>query len=94
MSKLTEGDLPPYILSQVHENAKDLSPLERQILICLSQNPKIGRVTLLHMIQENGMDVSEGKIRSTIHSMAEQGLVHTNRTKGGCEITGKGETYL
>ena len=93
-AKLTEGDLPPYILSQVHENAKDLSPLERQILICLSQNPKIGRVTLLHMIQENGMDVSEGKIRSTIHSMAEQGLVHTNRTKGGCEITGKGETYL
>lgn len=46
------------------------------------------------MVQENGMDVSEGKIRSTIHSMAEQGLVHTNRTKGGCEITGKGETYL
>ena len=93
-AKLTEGDLPAYILSQVHENAKDLSPLERQILICLSQNPKIGRVTLLHMVQENGMDVSEGKIRSTIHSMAEQGLVHTNRTKGGCEITGKGETYL
>lgn len=38
--KLTERDLPPYILSQIRENEEHLSPLERQVLIALSQNPK------------------------------------------------------
>ena len=92
--KLTGGDLPPYILAQMNEREERLSPLERQILILLSQNPKIGRTKLLAMIHEKGMEVTEGKIRSTLQSMTERGLVRTNRTKGGCEITEKGEMLI
>ncbi len=92
--KLTERDLPPYILSQMHEREDHLSPLEKQILTALNQNPKIGRATLLRIVRERGIDVTEGKIRSLLQDMSDRGLVRTNRTKGGCEITGKAETYL
>lgn len=92
--KLTERDLPPYILSQIRENEEHLSPLERQVLIALSQNPKKGRAALLRIVREQGVDVTEGKIRRLLQDLSDRGLVRTNRTKGGCEITGKGETFL
>lgn len=71
-----------------------LSPLERQVLIALSQNPKKGRAALLRIVREQGVDVTEGKIRRLLQDLSDRGLVRTNRTKGGCEITGKGETFL
>ena len=92
--KLTERDLPPYILSQIRENEEHLSPLERQVLIALSQNPKTGRAALLRIVREQGVDVTEGKIRRLLQDLSDRGLVRTNRTKGGCEITGRGETFL
>lgn len=92
--KLTGSDLPSYMLIQMNEREERLSPLERQILSLLRQNPKIGRARLLDLANEAGMDVTEGKIRSVLQSMAERGLIHTNRTKGGCEITEKGEMLI
>ena len=89
-----DRDLPPYILSQIRENEEHLSPLERQVLIALSQNPKTGRAALLRIVREQGVDVTEGKIRRLLQDLSDRGLVRTNRTKGGCEITGKGETFL
>ena len=92
--KLTGSDLPPYILVQMNEKEERLSPVERQILILLSQNPKIGRTKLLHMLNEKGIEATEGKIRSVLQNMTERGLIRTNRTKGGCEITEAGEILL
>lgn len=93
-NKLTSKDLPPYILAQLAQKQEKLAPLERQILYLISQTPKIGRTKLYQLLQEQGMEVTEGKIRSMLQSLSERQLIKMNRTKGGCEITEEGEILL
>lgn len=92
--RLTVRDLPPYMLSQILEKQEKLGPLERQLLVLIEQNPKIGRSRLYQLLRDQGVEVTEGKIRSTLQSMAERNLLKTNRTKGGCEITEDGEILI
>ena len=68
--------------------------MERQILGLINQYPKIGRSRLFVLMSENGMEITEGKIRSTLQSLAERGLIKMNRTKGGSEITEDGILLL
>lgn len=93
-NKLTSKDLPPYILAQMAQKQEKLAPLERQILYMISQTPKIGRTKLYQLLQDQGMEVTEGKIRSMLQSLSERQLIKMNRTKGGCEITEEGEILL
>jgi len=45
-------------------------------------------------LENEGIQVAEGKIRSILQSLSEQGLIKVNRTRGGCEITETGELQL
>lgn len=92
--KLTGENLPYYIQKQIMEKEEQISTLERQILIHLREKPKIGRAKLFDELSQKGMKVTEGKIRSSLSGLAERGLIRMNRTKGGCEITDKGEMLL
>lgn len=92
--QLTAKDLPPYMLSQILEKQEKLAPLERQLLVLIEQNPKIGRSRLYQLLQERGVEVTEGKIRSTLQVLSEKNLIKMNRTKGGCEITEDGEILI
>ena len=91
-AKLTVKDLPFYIQEQMTEES--LSSLDHHILDAIKRNPKIGRTRLCQLIQESETEVSEGKIRGNLYCLAERGLIKMNRTKGGCEITEKGEIFL
>lgn len=92
--RLTSGDLPPYMLAQMTEKEAQLTPAERQILMAIQQNPKIGRSKLYQLLKEKGLEVTEGKIRGILQAMTERGFIRVNRTKGGCEITEEGEIFL
>lgn len=89
--KLTSRDLPPYILSQLAEKQGKLSPMDRELLLAISQNPKAGRARLYQILKEKGIEVTEGKVRGMLISLADRDLIKMNRTRGGCEITEDGE---
>lgn len=92
--RLTMKDLPEYILAQITKKDIGLLPLEKQILKTISQNPKTGRSGIRKLMEEQGVEVTEGKIRSILQVFSERGLIKMNRTRGGCEITELGEIYL
>lgn len=92
--KLTIRDLPAYIRLQMAKKTSLLSPLEKRVLQTVAQNPKIGRAGLQEILENEGIQVAEGKIRSILQSLSEQGLIKVNRTRGGCEITETGELQL
>lgn len=92
--KLTIRDLPAYIRLQMAKKTSLLSPLEKRVLQTVAQNPKTGRAGLQEILENEGIPVAEGKIRSILQSLSEQGLIKVNRTRGGCEITETGELQL
>lgn len=92
--KLTIRDLPAYIRLQMAKKRSLLSPLEKRVLQTVAQNPKTGRAGLQEILENEGIQVAEGKIRSILQSLSEQGLIKVNRTRGGCEITETGELQL
>lgn len=92
--KLTIWDLPAYIRLQMAKKTSLLSPLEKRVLQTVAQNPKTGRAGLQEILENEGIQVAEGKIRSILQSLSEQGLIKVNRTRGGCEITETGELQL
>ena len=76
------------------KRASSLSPLEKRILQAVAQNPKTGRAGLQEILESEGIQVAEGKIRSLLQGLSEKGLIKVNRTRGGCEITETGELQL
>lgn len=92
--KLTIRDLPAYIRLQMAKKTSLLSPLEKRVLQTVAQNPKTGRAGLQEILENEGIQVADGKIRSILQSLSEQGLIKVNRTRGGCEITETGELQL
>ncbi|MGI5982253.1 MAG: sigma 54-interacting transcriptional regulator [Sakamotonia sp.] len=92
--KLTIRELPAYIRLQMVKRASSLSPLEKRILQAVAQNPKTGRAGLQEILESEGIQVAEGKIRSLLQGLSEKGLIKVNRTRGGCEITETGELQL
>lgn len=92
--KLTFKDLPSYMKEQMAEKEQKLAPLDRQILELVRQNPKVGRYRLKQMMEQQGIMITESNIRSMLCSLADEGLIRMNRTRGGCEITEEGLFYL
>lgn len=92
--KLIMRDLPKYLQNQKTSDKTNLSHLENKLLALISQNPKIGRSKIQQLFAEQGTEITEGKIRGFLQSLADKELIKINRTKGGCEITEKGELYL
>lgn len=92
--KLTIRELPAYIRLQMVKRASSLSPLEKRILQAVAQNPKTGRAGLQEILESEGIQVAEGKIRSLLQGLSEKGFIKVNRTRGGCEITETGELQL
>lgn len=92
--KLTFRNLPSYMREQMAKKGQKLAPLDRQILNLVKQNPRIGRYRLKQMMEQQGVVITEDSMRSTLHSLAGEGLIRMNRTRGGCEITEEGLYYL
>lgn len=92
--KLMMKDLPRYLQGQISDDQTKLSSMEKHILRIIYQNPKTGRNKIQQLLKVQGTEISEGKIRGLLQSLAGNNLIKMNRTKGGCEITEKGELYL
>jgi len=92
--KLATKDLPAYILAQLTTRKEQLSQPELQVLRLISMNPKTGRAGLCRILAEQGIEISEGKMRNILQGLSERGLIKMNRTRGGCEITEAGDIYL
>lgn len=96
----TLSDLPEYIL---HANPGSTLPLETDrvnvvILNCISENTGIssgiGRSSLLHLLQNKGIRISDGKLRSMLSQLEQDGLIHVGKGRCGTLITEKGFALL
>ena len=96
----TLSDLPEYILQA---NAGNTINLEKDrvntvILNCISENTGIssgiGRSSLLHLLQNKGIRISDGKLRSMLSQLEQDGLIHVGKGRCGTLITEKGFALL
>lgn len=96
----TLSDLPEYIL---HANAGSTLPLETDrvnfvILNCIRENTGIssgiGRSALLQLLQKKGIRISDGKLRSVLSQLEQDGLIHVGKGRCGTLITEKGVALL
>ncbi len=96
----TLSDLPEYIL---HANAGSTLPLETDrvnfvILNCIRENTGIssgiGRSALLQLLQKKGIRISDGKLRSVLSQLDQDGLIHVGKGRCGTLITEKGVALL
>lgn len=87
-------NLPPYILNQIAANQSRLSVAEKQILNLIASTPHIGRSVIKRLLEEDGVSITEGKIRSTLQTLSDHGYIKVHRTRGGCEITEMGQVIL
>ena len=96
----TLSDLSEYIL---HANPGSTLPLETDrvnvvILNCISENTGIssgiGRSSLLHLLQNKGIRISDGKLRSMLSQLEQDGLIHVGKGRCGTLITEKGFALL
>ena len=86
--------LPPYLLRQAVRDKSKLSVQEIWILTIIQSSPKIGRSSIQKQLAGRGIELSEGKIRTILQSLAKQDYIRIHRTKGGCEITSLGQMML
>ena len=88
---LALNDLPDYILSQLRKAQLQLTVSEKQILILICHNPKIGWSRLQKLLETEGLHLSEGVIRTALSQLASRGLIRIHRTRGGREATEYGQ---
>lgn len=88
---LTLNDLPDYILSQLRKTQPQLTVSEKQILILICDNPKIGRSKIQKFLESEGIHLSEGAIRNVLSHLASLKYIRVHRTRGGCEATEYGQ---
>lgn len=86
--------LPSYICKRLKKPLKKQSVVKNAILSAIAASPRCGRGGIKKILAESGTDLSEGKLRSLLKDLSDEGLIHINRTRGGCEITELGMTYL
>jgi hypothetical protein len=60
----------------------------------IAASPRMGRYSIKEALARRGNDLSEGKLRSILKELSDEGLIKINRTRGGCEITELGMTVL
>lgn len=85
---------PPYLLRQAVLDNAALSVQEHWILSIIQSSPKIGRSSIQKQLEARGVQLTEGKIRTILQSLAKQDYIRIHRTKGGCEITSLGQMML
>lgn len=91
---ITMQSLPRYMINQLGGYLPSLEHSEYQVLSMIRRSPRAGRGALKDALEDEGVSMSEGKIRSVMNSLAEKGLITVHRTRGGCEITEDGLSAL
>ncbi|MCB7064980.1 Transcriptional regulatory protein ZraR [uncultured Clostridium sp.] len=81
------SDLPGYILNQILSRQTSLDVTEKHILSLIIMSPRIGRASIQEQLLQMGITLSEGKIRTVLKRLAEDGCIKVHRTRGGCEAT-------
>ena len=84
---LSLSDLPGYILNQIRKHEQQLDITEHRILSLIAANPRSGRSFLCSRLKEEGIQLSEANIRTSLQRLASAGYIKVHRTRGGCEIT-------
>ena len=81
------SNLPGYILNQILSRQTSLDVTEKHILSLIIMSPRIGRASIQEQLLQMGITLSEGKIRTVLKRLAEDGCIKVHRTRGGCEAT-------
>ena len=76
-----------YILNQIRKHEQQLDITEHRILSLIAANPRSGRSFLCSRLKEEGIQLSEANIRTSLQRLASAGYIKVHRTRGGCEIT-------
>lgn len=84
---LSLSDLPGYILNQIRRREQQLDITEHRILSLIAANPRSGRSFLCDKLNEEGLQLTQANIRTSLQRLANAGYIKIHRTRGGCEIT-------
>ena len=60
---------------------------EHRILSLIAANPRSGRSFLCDKLNEEGLQLTQANIRTSLQRLANAGYIKIHRTRGGCEIT-------
>lgn len=63
---LSLSDLPGYILNQIRKHEQQLDITEHRILSLIAANPRSGRSFLCSRLKEEGIQLSEANIRTSL----------------------------
>ncbi|WP_313153317.1 sigma 54-interacting transcriptional regulator [Lacrimispora sp.] len=88
------SQLPSYIRKRMKKPLAGQSAVKNSILTLIAASPRMGRSSIKEALARRGNDLSEGKLRSILKELSDEGLIKINRTRGGCEITELGMTVL
>lgn len=88
------SQLPSYIRKRLKKPLARQSAVKNSILSLIAASPRMGRSSIKEALARRGNDLSEGKLRSILKELSDEGLIKINRTRGGCEITELGMTVL
>lgn len=87
---LTLQDLPSYMKAQLKVEKPQLTAGELQILEIIRNHPRVGRNTVLHMLNDQTGGFTENRVRKVLKDLSASGFILVHRTRGGCEITEQG----
>ena len=68
---LSLSDLPGYILNQIRKHEQQLDITEHRILSLIAANPRSGRSFLCSRLKEEGIQLSEANIRTSLQRLAQ-----------------------
>lgn len=88
------SQLPSYIRKRLQKPPSGQSAVKNSILSLIAASPRMGRSSIKEALAGKGTHVSEGKLRTILRELSDEGLIKINRTRGGCEITELGMTVL
>lgn len=92
---LTLKDLPMYMFDSVDKDKGiAVEDIEIHTLRLIKQYPRIGRGKLTMLINDDGYDLGEGRIRNILRELREKELIEVNKTRGGSVITRNGRELL
>lgn len=87
-------DLPRYMFSRGKLSKHEVTEIEISILRIIDVVPKIGRGKISDILKSEYKDITQGKVRTILKSLADKNLIIVNSTRGGCEITILGKEII
>ena len=88
------SQLPSYIRKRLKKPLEGQSAVKNSVLSLIAVSPRMGRSSIREALAQRGTDLSEGKLRSILKELSDEGLIKINRTRGGCEVTELGMAVL